>query len=298
MVYCSRWGSRHSTVLFKYLGQSLETSRILRRERPAAVFVMTPPVFAALPAFWYAWRHHAHVVLDAHSAAFMHSRWRPLQWLQRALCRSALTTLVHNEHIAALVRGAGAHAILVPDVPVMFSRVERFERPNGLTIAVVCSFNDDEPLEAIFAAAARLPEVRFYITGQPRHLKTRLRAMMPANAVLTDFLSAPAYGGLLQDADAVMVLTTRDHTMLRGAYEAIYQGTPVILSDWPLLRQAFDEGAVHVHNDTDSIIRGVRTLAADPIQYRAGALRLRSRKLAGWEVTKQAIVSRLATPAP
>jgi len=82
----------------------MRTARILRRERPTAVFVMTPPVFAALPAFRYARRHGACVVLDAHTAAFLHPRWRRFQWLQRALCRKAATTIVHNEHMAGLVR--------------------------------------------------------------------------------------------------------------------------------------------------------------------------------------------------
>ena len=40
-----------------------------------------------------------------------------------------------------------------------------------------------------------------------------------------------------------MALTTEDHTMLRGAYEAIYQGTPIIVSNSALLRVAFNEGA-------------------------------------------------------
>src|SRR5688572_27407788 len=56
MVYAGRFGSRASTILLKYIAQSIETVRVLRRECPDAVFVMTPPLFAALPALWYGWR--------------------------------------------------------------------------------------------------------------------------------------------------------------------------------------------------------------------------------------------------
>ena len=297
MVYLPGLGSRASTVLFKYVGQAIRSIRILARERPATVFVMTPPVFAALPAFWYAWRHGAQVVLDAHSAAFLHPRWRRLQWLQRLLCRRAATTLVHNDHMAELVREAGGHATLVPDVPVIFPEVQPFDRPAALTIAVVCSFNYDEPVEAIFAAAEQLPGVRFFVTGNPQHLHADLKTKLPSNLVLTGFMSAPAYGGLLQGADAVMTLTTRDHTMLRGAYEAIYQGTPVILSDWPVLRAAFDEGAVHVTNDADAIVAGIKRLESRLARYREGAENLRQRKLARWRTTRTAILSRL-DPGP
>ena len=112
-----------------------------------------------------------------------------------------------------------------------------------------------------------------------------LKANRPANVTLTGFLPDTAYAGLLTSADAVMTLTTRDHTMLRAAYEAIYQGTPVIVSDWPLLRSAFDEGAVHVANTSSAIAEGIRKMKLDHAAYRAGAVRLRERKLKRWTTT-------------
>jgi glycosyltransferase involved in cell wall biosynthesis len=293
MVYLPSLGSRASTILLKYAGQWLHTSRILRRERPDTVFVMTPPLVASLPAFWYAWRNRKQVALDAHTAAFLHPRWRRLQWLQRALCRRAATTLVHNEHMASVVRRAGAHATVVPDVPVIFPSPEAFPRSSSFTVAVVCSFNYDEPLAAIFEAASALPDVAFHVTGNPRHLDQEIRARIPANVHLTGFLSTAAYGGLLGGADAVLTLTTRDHTMLRGAYEAIYQGTPVIVSDWPLLRDAFPRGAIHCDNTARGIAGAVRSMAASHEQYRQGAQRLRETKLRQWESTRGAIVHQI-----
>jgi len=297
MIYLPQFGSRPSTILFKYIGQWRRTARVLREERPDAVFVMTPPVFAALPAFWYAWRHGKQVVLDAHTAAFLHPRWRRLQWLQRALCRRATTTLVHNEHIAGVVRQSGAHTTLVPDVPIVYPSIERFDKPNAFTVAVVCSFNYDEPVEAILDAARLLPDVRFFLTGNPRHLATALAAALPVNVTLTGFLSVSAYGGLLQGADVVMSLTTRDHTMLRGAYEAVYQGTPVIVSDWPLLREAFDEGAIHVDNSAEQIAAGIRAVQSGMDAFRRGAEQLRARKQRRWEATKRTVISRLGAAA-
>jgi glycosyltransferase involved in cell wall biosynthesis len=294
MVYAERFGSRPATILLKYLSQWRATSRLLRDEQPDAVFVMTPPVFAAVPAFLYAWRRGAHVVLDAHTGAFLNRRWRHFQWLQRLLCRRAATTIVHNEHLASIARQAGGHVTIVPDVPIVFTDVEHFPRPETFTVAVVCSFNYDEPVVAILEAAARLPEVQFYVTGNPKHLPAHLRASLPQNVTLTGFISTPAYGGLLTDADAVMTLTTLDHTMLRGAYEAIYQGTPVIVSDWPILRESFSEGAVHVDNSADAIAEAVRTMRDDHAAYRAGAARLREQKLERWRATRRLILARIA----
>lgn len=293
MVYARRLGSRPATVLFKYLVQWWHTLRILKRERPDVVFVMTPPVVAALPAFWYAWRRRGRVVLDAHTAAFLHPRWRHLQWLQRALCRRAATTLVHTPHIATLVEDAGGHTTMVPDVPVTFAEPEPFARPPGFVVAVVCSFNYDEPLYAVFEAARLTPDVQFFVTGDPRHLPSELATVLPPNVRLTGFLSTPAYGGLLAGADAVLTLTTRDHTMLRGAYEAIYQGTPVIVSDWPVLRAAFPEGAIHVDNSAAQIHAAIRAIAAEPDKYREAAGRCRERKQRRWLTTVAAIRARI-----
>jgi glycosyltransferase involved in cell wall biosynthesis len=294
MIYLPQFGSRASTVVFKYLGQWFRTARVLRQERPDAVFVMTPPVFAALPAFWYAWIRRKQVVLDAHTAAFLHPRWRRLQWLQRAMCRRARTTLVHNEHLAETVRAMGARSTLVPDVPVVYAEIEPFDNHGKFTLAVVCSFNYDEPVAAILDAARQVPDVRVLMTGNPRHLARELASDLPANVTLTGFLSVAAYGGLLAGADVVMSLTTRDHTMLRGAYEAIYQGTPVIVSDWRLLREAFDEGAVHVDNSAEQIAAAVRRVQTNPEDYRAGARRLRDRKLVRWSATRDAIMALVA----
>src|SRR5688572_4189481 len=294
MVYLPQFGSRPSTILFKYIGQWIETARILSRERPDTVFVMTPPVFAALPAFWYAWRHARQVVLDAHTAAFVLPRWRSFQWLQRWLCRQAATTLVSNQHLAQLVRDAGGHAIVVPDVPIVFPSSGDFTRPSSFTVAVVCSFDRDEPLTAIFDAARRLPDVRFFVTGNPRTLPAEFKANLAPNVSLTGFLSTAAYGRLIGCADAVLVLTTLDHTMLRGAYEAIYQGTPVIVSDWPILREAFPQGATYADNTANGIIAAIGTVQRNPGTFRAGAALLREAKLERWQATKTAILARIA----
>jgi glycosyltransferase involved in cell wall biosynthesis len=296
MVYARRFGSRASTILFKYVALWFRTAKVLEQERPDAVFVMTPPLFAALPALWYTWRSGKRLVLDAHSAAFLHPRWRAWQWVQRMLCRRASTTIVHNEHIAELVRAAGGHATIVPDVPIEYAELERFSRPSDFTVAVVCSFNYDEPIAEILAAAALMPDVQFFMTGNPRHLDPRLAERVSNNVRLTGFLSTPAYGGLLTDVDAVLALTTRDHTMLRGAYEAIYQGTPVVVSDWQILRDSFSEGAAHVPNTAEGITAGIREVRARKEHYRAGAQRLRSSKLARWQSTRAAIRARITDP--
>jgi glycosyltransferase involved in cell wall biosynthesis len=293
MVYLGWLGSNPLTVWCKYLGQCLKTWWILFAERPDAVLVMSPPVFAVMAVYCYCVCKRVPYVIDAHTAAFLHPRWQHLQWLQHFFCRRAATTIVTNEHLADRIREGGGHATLVRDVPVLYDKEEPFAFNGKLSIAAVCSFNPDEPIEEIFGAAQLLPDVQFYMTGDLQDLDPDLAKKAPPNVTLTGFLSIPAYGSLLTNADAVLTLTTRDHTMLRGAYEAIYQGTPVIISHWPLLQEAFTEGTIHVENTAQHIANAIRLLQANRESFKAGALSLRQKKLQEWEQKKQALFALL-----
>jgi hypothetical protein len=290
MVYWGRLGSRPATVWLKYFGQMLQTWWILIRERPQVVFVMSPPVFAPLSVWPYCVLSGRPFVIDAHTAAFLHPRWKYFQGLQHWISRQASTTIVTNEHLKAVLNAQGAHATIVQDVPVRFDAERSFPLKAAFNVAVICSFNPDEPTEEILAAAAQVPTVHFYLTGDSKALK---RQSLPKNVTLTGFLSVAEYGALLRSVQVVMTLTTRDHTMLRGAWEAIYQATPVIVSDWPVLRTAFDLGAVHVDNTPESILRGILEMQQHYEQYRRGAISLREKKEHQWKVTRTALRARL-----
>ena len=294
LVYWGALGSHPLTIGLKYLGQAVRTWRLLAADRPTAVFVMTPPVFAPLVAWAYCALRGCRLVLDAHTAAFLHPRWRYFQRLQFWLARRAAATIVHNEHLKAVVERGGGYAITVGDVPVRFDAIEPYELPAGFNIAVVCSFNPDEPIVEILEAARRLPDVQFHITGDPGRRDPRLATIVEPNVRLTGFLSDGAYGSLIGHADGVLTLTTRDHTMLRGAWEAVYQGTPVIVSNWPVLREAFDEGAIHVDNSAGDIVRAVRELRQNHGRYRTGVRALRTRKQHRWESTRRALLARIS----
>ena len=56
--------------------------------------------------------------------------------------------------------------------------------------------------------------------------------------------------------------------MQRGGYEAVSLGKPLITSHWPLLREVFSRGTVHVDNSTESIIAAVRQIQEQPETFR------------------------------
>ena len=285
MVYSPRWGSAYPTVAFKYLSQTIKTLRILFRQRPRVVFVMTPPVVACFPVWLYALVTGASCVIDAHSAAFFDRRWQAILFLHRFFSRHAATTTVTNEYLRTIVRGWGATSHIVSDVPVCFADPEPVTLKGHCNMTMVSTFTADEPLEVFLAAARAVPDVQFYVTGSHRQADRRVLAMAPPNVTFTGFLPDARYVGQLLASDAVICLTTLDHTMQRGAYEAVYLGRPVITSDTPVLRDAFKMGTVHVANSVEDVVRGIREMRDNLVNYRDQVLHLRQEKLQRWERT-------------
>ena len=292
MVYLPVFGSHPLTIIPKYVGQFFMTLWLLIRHRPSAVIVMSPPIFAALAPMIYCWVTQRPYGLDCHTAAFTHPRFRRLQWLQAAIERRAAVNIVHNDHLRDIVEQRGGRAVIVNDVPVVYQD-GTYELSNKFNVTAVCSFNPDEPIKAILDAAERVPDVQFYMTGNPKHLADEIKSSLPTNVQLTGFVSDAAYGALVCNSDLVMSLTTRDHTMLRGGWEAIYQGTPVIVSDWPILRDSFAQGAIHVDNSPASIAKAITDAQVNIKSLRADAklgMQIRQKK---WRETKEELVEAL-----
>ncbi len=170
----------------------------------------------ALPAAAYRLLTGRPFVLDCHTGAYLNPRWKRLQWLQHWLGRKAATNIVTNMHLAELVRQHGGKATLVPDVPVIYRAGEDFDVGDRFSVAAVCSFNTDEPVQELFEAARLLPDISFFVTGNTKHLEHRLTADLPANIQLTGFISDDAYGSLISRASVVVALTTQDHTCSRA----------------------------------------------------------------------------------
>jgi glycosyltransferase involved in cell wall biosynthesis len=273
----------------KYPRQGVSTLRLLLARRPRVVFVQSPPSFAAWVATWYGVATRAAIVIDAHSDAFERSIWTRPRWATRLVARAAVATIVTNEHWAQLVRAWGGRAITVPSIPTDFAAGLYPPLAPGHNVAVVNTWASDEPLGALLGAATLLPGVTFHVTGRDDRVAS-LRQRIPGNVRFTGFLPEATYHGLLRAADAVVCLTTRDHTMQNGACEALSHETPIVTSDWDVLREYFDTGTVHVDNTQEGIARGIAHLLANLNDYESGVRELRARRQREWEVTRDRLI--------
>jgi glycosyltransferase involved in cell wall biosynthesis len=294
-LYCIHYLRFQSPIHapFKYPLQALRTVQVLLSERPRAVHVQNPPFVCGLVVCLYCWLCGGQYVLHYHSAAFGRA-WDWALPIQKFLARRAATNIVTSRHWAEIVRGWGAHTLVMLDPFLELPQGAPFPVGPGFNLAVVSTFAPDEPTAAIVQAAALLPEVHFYITGNTQKLAADLRAQAPPNVTFTGFLDPyREYPGLLRAADAVMVLTTRDHTLQLGGCEAVALGKPLITSDWAYLRDAFAEGAVFVAASAESIRDGVLELQRRHPELAQAALGLREASRREWDVRLQELAMRV-----
>ncbi|HET6597172.1 MAG TPA: glycosyltransferase [Anaerolineales bacterium] len=221
-------------------------------------------------------------VIDAHSDAFQRGIWTRPTWLYDWVTRNAALTLVTDHFFRTMIEQKGGQAMVLRD-PVESTPLSPVQRKEQFSVTVVNTFARDEPLDAVLQAAADLPDVRFSVTGKRSRANPDLLQQAPSNVVFTDFLPDEAYYQLLRSSHAVMSLTTRDHTLQCGACEALSLERPIITSDWPLLREYFCRGTVHVDNTPDGIRRGIESLKQDYKRYEEGVVELRQMRRQEWQ---------------
>lgn len=293
MVYHAFWGSNFITIWFKYFTQAIETLWILLRDRPRHVICMSPPVPSLVPVWLYCIVFRASFAIDYHTAAFVLRAQRMLYFMQAFFARRAKVNLLTNSHLAEIVEGWGGRTMLISDVRVVFDSVQAYDGfRDGFNVTFVSRYAETEPLDDVYEAARRLAEhnIFLHVTGDLKDASPSDLQNCPDNVTLTDFLSLPVYAGLLRDSDAVLCLCTNDNTMQRGAYEAMSEETPLVLSDWPILRETFPIGSIFVPNTVDGIVQGILRAKTDQEGLQQDVKELKRQRSQKWEKT----ISRLS----
>jgi glycosyltransferase involved in cell wall biosynthesis len=268
---------------FKYALQTMRTFSLLLRKRPNLIFVQSPPGLAVLVVYLYCAMTGSQYIVDAHSAALQLPFWTKPRWFWSALARKALVTIVTNEHFEKMLIDWGARVLVLHDIPTTFPGDASYPMNGDFNVTVVNTFSTDEPLEEILKAAQGMNGVKFYITGKVSRASPATLELTPQNVIFTDFLSTERYYALMRASHAVMCLTTRNHTMQRGACEALSMGKPIVTSKWPLLQEYFNKGTVYVNNTSSGIRDGVDEMKSHYDRYQLEIRELQISQQTEWQ---------------
>jgi glycosyltransferase involved in cell wall biosynthesis len=269
----------------KYGPQFLRTIAALRSARPQVIFVMDPPVFAVASVFFYCLGRKARYIMDCHSGVFESGKWRWSLPLQRFFARRAAAVIVTNPWHAAIVRSWGAPCLIMGDPPpasepsISNTSIGTAE---GRYVFVIVRFDPDEAIPETIAAARQLPDVLFKISGDSSRGRAEWVRDCPPNVTLTGFLPLDRFWTTVQEAAIILTLTTRENTLLQGAWEAMFTRKPLVTSDTEALRNYFTRGTIFVGNTPDGIAEGIRQALAHGAELSDAMDSLRREKYELW----------------
>ncbi|HEY7416201.1 MAG TPA: hypothetical protein VH593_13490 [Ktedonobacteraceae bacterium] len=272
----------------KYFAQAFVTCRLLWRRHPRVVLVQNPPIFLVMAVALYARLTGNHYIIDTHTGGLVGYKWGWSLPLHRWFSRQALATLVTNASLRERLLGGSSRrsfrVFILGDPPVEWCDTAPLSIPQqgARQVTVIATYSADEPIEEFLAAARQLPDVSFSITGDARRLPAAVRAGCPENVRLTGWLSDAEYCALVCRANVVVALTTRNHTLLCGAWEALYAGQPLITSDWPVLRMTFPQGTVFTGATSTEIQAAIHLALAQEDHLRVAMQSLAASKRQSW----------------
>ncbi len=290
---CAAWGLPLHVIPHargnwrRWFEQAFRTLALLRRTQPTILFVQNPSLVLTTLALSSRSFFGYSLVVDAHNEGVrpFARRGRLVHWLTRRLLKGADATIVTNAALAKDVVAAGGRALVLPDALPAVDLPTKPTRSTGEEVlprvAVISSFLADEPIAAILAAAATIPEVRFAFTGDARRFPEDL--VLPGNVQLTGYLGERAFWRLLAEADVICDLTLKPDCLVCGAYEALALAKPMVLSDNPATRALFGPAACLTNNQPADIARAVREAIERRDTLAINARELRSTYSVPWQ---------------
>lgn len=268
LYYHYQWEEKN--IVFKltsYIFKALVTFRDMIKYKPDYIFIQLAPTPLLYVVSLYCLVTRCRYISDCHNTMIYDDHW--ISWpLAKYLLRKSYITLVHNEDVKAHSDKLGIPSVVLRDpLPVMktpsgcdkISEISDIELENTVYVIVPCSMDQDEPIEEFFDAAREVSESLFVVTWFADKLPVNMRIKAPDNIRFTGFLDEPDFNSLYANANAALVLTTREGTQPSGASEAISLGVPLVVSDIRTTRHLYADNPVYVDNNPEAIAVGVRT---------------------------------------
>lgn len=256
MIHLSLLHKKRWAFLIKFPYLSLRTLLYLLGNRPKQLIVEVNQPIIVFSVWMYALlssKKGGTVIWDLHSGPIVDKKWRLVRPLMWRLLRRGDIALIHDRNTMELLSSKSVKAFYLPDPPPIMPREEEVGFPLKKPYFVFPSSGSvDEPLDLLKEVWSQLDGVHLYITGRKES------ASWPTSVTLTGFLPYNQYIYLVKRAVGVLGLTKRPYTLLGSAYEALFLGVPLLLSDTDALRLQFKKGAIFTRLEPESFSRNLR----------------------------------------
>lgn len=276
--------------LLRYLRSTVRTVAAIRRARPQVVIATNPSLVLGflllLLRRWYGFL----LVSDAHYVGVrdLHG-WPLFQKLLDLHNSHADLVIVTNGGHASYLLGQGCRAYICPDpLPDLSTRGSVPVSVPAKAVFLVCSFETDEPYEAVFAAFARLRDRGYELFVSGNYKRAQID---PARFPWVHFLGyvpEAEYYSYLRSCAVVIDLTTLEDCLVCGAYEAMAAGKPLVLSRTRALTEYFGTAVVLTENTPEAIVANVEQAHSQRLEL--------PRRVADWIAANERYMSeRIAT---
>jgi glycosyltransferase involved in cell wall biosynthesis len=242
----------------RYLNSVRKTIETIWKEKPEILIVQNPSIvlttLSAILKLLFGYK----MVMDAHNAGIYPSEGhnKLLMKLSKRLQKKADLVIITNEDLKKVVEKNGGKAFILPDKLPETHSAPSYPFKGKINIVFICTYATDEPFLEVFKAAEKLPDdIIIYVTG--KYIGKVDPSSVPKNVKLLGFIPDEIFWSLLNSADFLMDLTTRENCLVCGAYEGTALEKPLILSDTKSLRTYFNMGSVFVKPEAESIAIGV-----------------------------------------
>lgn len=226
----------------------------LMKIRPKVIFAQAPPLFCPFTAFIYKLVFRAKIVCDCHNA-FFDGIWDKIPGYD-ILLKNSDVLLVHNDEYSNYLKFKRPYGTFfsLPDKLIDYKSGGKPSISYNPYFLIILSFSDDEPIDNILRAASKYcclnDGMEFKVTGDYKKKHSLFLKYKNIRGIhFVGYVPENEYLLLLQNAFAVITLSTRKMIQQCASVEALSSSIPLILSSSETNINLFGNAVVY----TDSL---------------------------------------------
>ena len=287
-VRYNRWGQSDISLTCSLIFNFVKTFFWVVFHRPKFIFTFQAHPFVTISAKLGTWITRIGVVIpDLHTAAYTNHFTGIQGALGKWIMGECRLILVHNDEsktfLGNTIDELKDKLFVLEDALPEFPSFNSDLDSKKLKCVLISRFATDEPIQAFLDAVLEIDNCLFYITGNHKKSTFDISKYPEDRIFFTGFLSDNDYIKLLQSSDTILILTTREMTLLSGGYEALSLEKPIVLSDTETLRNYFGNAAIYTHNNAKDIRQAVIKMIPEIHNRRKMILDLKKQKIDEWQ---------------